>query len=100
MISTDPPAFSILFLAFLLIASIFTVRAASISPSPKILIKPFFFANPFSLRESGLISPSHSLLAISIKSFIDFILMSFLGSLLFLNTKIFFNEFKRTKLSN
>ena len=40
------------------------------------------------------------LLTISIKSFIDFILMSFLGSLLFLNTKIFFNEFKRTKLSN
>ena len=40
------------------------------------------------------------LLAISIKSFIDFILMSFLGFLLFLNTKGFFNEFKRTKLSN
>ena len=40
------------------------------------------------------------LLAVSIKSFIDFILMSFLGSLLFLNTKIFFNEFKRTKLYN
>ena len=40
------------------------------------------------------------LLTISIKSFIDFILMSFLGFLLFLNTKIFFNEFKRTKLSN
>jgi len=40
------------------------------------------------------------LLAISIKSFIDFILMSFLGSLLFLNTKVFFNEFKRTELSD
>ena len=40
------------------------------------------------------------LLAISIKGFIDFISMSFLGSLLFLNTIGFFNEFKRTKLSN
>lgn len=40
------------------------------------------------------------LLAISIKGLIDFILMSFLGSLLFLNTIGFFNEFNRTKLSN
>ena len=40
------------------------------------------------------------LLAISIKGFIDFISMSFLGALLILITIGFFNEFKRTKLSN
>jgi hypothetical protein len=38
------------------------------------------------------------LLAISIKGFIDFILMSFFGALIFLITVGFFNEFKRTKL--
>jgi len=43
---------------------------------------------------------SKFLLVISIKSFIDFISMSFLGALLFLITIGFFNEFKRTKLSN
>ena len=43
---------------------------------------------------------SKFLLVISIKGFIDFISMSFLGALLILITIGFFNEFKRTKLSN